>query len=114
MNHVHFLGYTQNPYPLIKYAKALVHTSVAEGFPNVIGEALALNTPIVATRSEGDIELLLENGLWGSLVNLRDKKELAEAIIKKLETKTLVQGIERAKDFAPKRIAQAYINEITS
>ena len=45
MNHVHFSWLYSKPYPLIKYAKALVHTSVAEGFPNVIAEALALNFP---------------------------------------------------------------------
>jgi len=39
-------------------ADCLIHTSISEGSPNVVKEALACNLPVVATAS-GDIETLL-------------------------------------------------------
>lgn len=46
---VTFGGYVDNPYPIIKGARALISASRAEGFPNTLIEALALGCPVVAT-----------------------------------------------------------------
>ena len=43
------LGMKKNPYPWIKNAELLVHSSKHEGLPTVIIEALILNTVVVAT-----------------------------------------------------------------
>jgi len=46
--HVTFMGYLENPYPVIRQGDALALTSVWEGSPQVLVEAMALGVPIVA------------------------------------------------------------------
>jgi glycosyltransferase involved in cell wall biosynthesis len=52
-------GFLKNPYPLLARADAFALTSNAEGFPNVVLEALALSVPAVATNCRsGPAEIL--------------------------------------------------------
>lgn len=56
---VHFLGRRTNPYKYLVKAKVLALSSHYEGTPNVIVEAIALNTPIVSSNcTEGISELM--------------------------------------------------------
>lgn len=57
---VEFLGVQSNPAPFIKAADALVLPSHFEGMPNVVLEAMALGTPVIATRVGGTTELQRE------------------------------------------------------
>lgn len=52
---VHFAGFLANPYPVIARADAVVMSSRFEVFPNVVLEALACGTPVVATPAPGGI-----------------------------------------------------------
>lgn len=45
---VYFVGNQENPYPFVAAARAFLLTSSFEGFPLVLGEALACGTPVVA------------------------------------------------------------------
>ncbi|MDO6596777.1 glycosyltransferase [Oceanihabitans sp. 2_MG-2023] len=71
----------------------LVLTSLSEGFPNVILEAMSLGVPVIATNCmSGPLELLNDNeevqikqgdfykAKYGLLVNVNDNKGLAKAI----------------------------------
>ena len=49
--HVYLLGAKDNPYPYIKYADIMVHTSYVEAHCLTILEAMALKTPCVVTRT---------------------------------------------------------------
>jgi glycosyltransferase involved in cell wall biosynthesis len=57
LHRIEFLGKQTNPAPYIKMADALVLPSHFEGMPNVVLEAMALGTPVIATRVGGTIEL---------------------------------------------------------
>lgn len=61
-------GATDNPYPYIQAARALVLCSEAEGFGNVILEALACGTPCVCTGNIGAGVDLLTGSRFGMVV----------------------------------------------
>ena len=82
---VDFLGHVANPYPLIANSDLLVLSSLWEGLPNVLIEALACATPVVATDCEGRgaREILLD-GKLGQLVPPSEPEALAAAIVNAL------------------------------
>jgi glycosyltransferase involved in cell wall biosynthesis len=59
-NRVRFLGFQANPYPFIRTADALVLCSRYEGFPNVVLEALAVETPVLALPVPGGLGEIAE------------------------------------------------------
>ena len=65
-------------------ADLLVSTSVYEGSPAVLIEALAAGVPVVATRCPGGSEELLGDGVGGSLIPLNDADATARAILAEL------------------------------
>lgn len=65
---VKLLGYIENPYPYLKNADLFCLTSIAEGFPTVLVEALALGCPFISTNVAG-AEELSDNGRCGIVAN---------------------------------------------
>jgi len=66
--YVHFCGFQSNPYPYIKSCTVMISSSISEGFPLVLCEALCLKKPIVATQCVGNHDVL-QGGRFGHLVN---------------------------------------------
>ena len=58
---VHFLGFKSNPYPYIAASDLFLSTSMTEGYPLVICEALWLGKPIIATAVSGSKEILADS-----------------------------------------------------
>lgn len=60
--HVFFTGYQQNPYKYMSKCDCFVLSSLSEGFPNVLAEAMALSLPVIATNCfSGPAEILRED-----------------------------------------------------
>lgn len=64
---VRFAGFQKNPYPFFAQADAFVLSSRHEAFPNVVLEALACGTPVLATPAPGGVREILE-GMAGCVV----------------------------------------------
>ncbi|MGO9614113.1 MAG: glycosyltransferase [Dissulfurispiraceae bacterium] len=79
-NDVVFLGFQENPYKFIKKSDAFVHTSLFEGFGNVILEAMACGVPVVATDCPFGPREMIDNMKNGILVPMSDDNALAEAL----------------------------------
>ncbi len=77
-------GFIANPYPYMKAASLLVLSSNREGSPNVLVEAMATGTPVVATDCPSGPREILRNGKHGKLVPMDDEKALAQAITESL------------------------------
>jgi len=73
---IYLPGFVSNPYKFLKQSSLFVLSSRYEGLPNVLIEALYLNTQSIATRCKsGPKEILLKDDRF--LVEVGDYKELA-------------------------------------
>jgi glycosyltransferase involved in cell wall biosynthesis len=102
-------GFDANPYRWIARAAVFVSSSTAEGFPNVIAEALGLGRPVVATDCPGDTSELLGNGRWGRLVPMRDAASMAKSILAALNEPEKPEVKTRAADFSPEQNLRQYL-----
>jgi glycosyltransferase involved in cell wall biosynthesis len=78
-NRVRLVGHCDDVRPWLEAFDVFVLSSLREGLPNVVLEAMALETPVVATRVAG-LPGLVENGVNGLLVAPADVAGLARAI----------------------------------
>ncbi|MEJ5250302.1 MAG: glycosyltransferase family 4 protein [Armatimonadota bacterium] len=77
--HVHFLGERADARQIIGALDLMILPSLTEGIPNVILEAFAYKTPVVATAVGGVLELVKDSET-GWLVPRRNPQALAQAI----------------------------------
>ena len=76
---VHFLGFRRDAHSFIAHCDALLMPSLHEGLPYTLLEAMALGTPVIASRVGGLAEVL-QNEVTGLLVAPRDAGALADAV----------------------------------
>lgn len=107
---VRLLPFTANPYPAMASADALVLSSRHEGFPNVLIEAGACGTPVIAFRCPGGIDEIVIEGETGLMVAPGDVDGLAEAIAQERYRSMDPSRIKTSiRDrFAPEIIVPAY------
>jgi len=78
--HVSLPGFVSNPFPYMRSARVFVLASEYEGLPNVLIQAMAFGTPVVATNCRCGPSEILEGGRYGSLVPVGDVDAMATAI----------------------------------
>lgn len=126
---VHFLAYQSNPYPIIAKASYFVSTSLNEGFPNALLEAMVLGKAAIFTSCDsGPAEIFGEDyhlkvkspmfAKYGVLIPEHSPLALTKAI-NKIESLDYIthyaqQGRLRAKDFSVENIANDYWQAIES
>lgn len=77
-------GFIENPYPCMAKSALFVLSSIWEGSPTVLTEALALGVPVVATDCPSGPRETLAGGRYGRLVPMGDPQHLAEAMLETL------------------------------
>ena len=103
-------GFVANPFPWMRRAALFVLSSLWEGLPGVLIEAMACGTPVVSTNCQSGPEEILENGRWGRLVPVGDANALAQAIDATLGDSHKPKVIVRANDFSTDRAVEAYLS----
>lgn len=98
------LGQRKNPYPWIKNAKILVHSSLSEGFGLVLVEGLILEKNIVSTNCKVGPKEILNNGKYGTLVKIEDYQSMAKEIEKILIKEKKINYEEAIERFDGKKI----------
>jgi glycosyltransferase involved in cell wall biosynthesis len=96
-----FPGFVDNPYAFMARADVFALPSPAEAFGNVVVEALACGTPVVATESGGPVEILrTDDATYGALVSPHDPAALADALAVALNRPVDQRRLQRrARDF---------------
>ncbi|WP_162273497.1 glycosyltransferase [Ectothiorhodospira magna] len=79
-------GFVENPYPFLRAAQVFVLSSLREGSPNALTEALALGTPVVATDCPGGHREILGREDIGALVPVQCPHTMAQAILTTLHS----------------------------
>lgn len=80
-NDVQIHEFVSNPYAYIAKADVFVLSSILEGLPTVLIEAMAVGTPVVATNCESGPEEILDGGKYGELVKVGDSQAIAQSIL---------------------------------
>ena len=110
-DHVQFVGVVPNDqlYRWYSAADVLVLASSREGWPNVLLEAMACGTPVVATRVSGIPEVVCD-AVAGRLVDRRDPSGFASAIEDLLSHAPSRQDVRRyAQGFDWKATTEAQV-----
>ena len=107
---VDLVGFQDNPYAFISKADVFVLSSIYEGLPNILIEALALKKKIVATNCHSGPAEILKFGKYGSLLPI-GSPVLLEAAISKALTEEPVDWSESnpAEDFEQKNQIEKYV-----
>lgn len=105
-------GFVDNPLAILSRARLFALSSVFEGLPTVLIEALAAGCPVVATDCPTGPREILEGGRYGRLVPMGDAAALSTALREALDTPMTPERhaalTARAEDFGAARVVPLY------
>ena len=98
---VDFPGYVHNPFAFYRRASVFVLSSIWEGLPTVLIEAMACGCPVVSTDCPSGPREILDGGRFGCLVPVGAPDAMADAILATMsQPPSRMELIERAKQFS--------------
>ena len=103
---IRLCGYQRDVRPYIAAADILVLPSYREGFPNVVIQAGAMETPAIVSDISGCNEIIID-GQNGIIVPPRDAEALYRAMVRVVEHRTMTrQMAQRARAMVASRYDQ--------
>lgn len=108
-----FAGFVENPFKYMARSRILALTSLQEGVPGVVVQAMALKLPVVATDSQGGTSELIRNERTGLLIPTGAPLALSRALIRLLDDPALANKLadsasESVKRFEVREAISAY------
>jgi glycosyltransferase involved in cell wall biosynthesis len=97
-DHVWMPGFIANPYPYLSRATLFVLSSLWEGLPNALLEAMALGKPVIATSCNDSVTQLIHTDKNGIIIPPGNVRSLTEAI------QTLLADTQKQEQFARENI----------
>ncbi|MBN2428726.1 MAG: glycosyltransferase [Deltaproteobacteria bacterium] len=118
-NEVLLPGFVENPFKYMARARVFVLSSLFEGLPGTLIQAMAVGTPVVATNCKGGVNEILEDGKYGDIVPVGDENKMADAILKNLNcsrerTDTSERLKQRANFFSLENSLKSYASIMLS
>ena len=108
-------GWVENPFAFMSRASLFVLSSIYEGLPTVLIEAMACGCPCVSTDCPAGPSEILEDGRLGPLVPVGDDAALAEAMERVLAQPPDAHALrKRTRDFSGETSVAAYEALISS
>lgn len=110
---VHMVGFQENPFKYIARGDVFVLSSLSEGLPGALIEAMALGVPVVSTDCPSGPGEIIESGDNGILTPVGNAHDLAEACLSILNDHLLrdrfvAGGRARAEYFSIQRMNREY------
>jgi glycosyltransferase involved in cell wall biosynthesis len=103
-------GFQENPYKWMMKSKLLVLSSVREGLPTVLVEALYCGLRVVSTDCGRGVHDILLDNCYGTIVPAGDPMALAKAISHEMSSpSSTVNQTEGAQRFMPDTIANQFL-----
>ncbi len=113
VEHISLPGFVDNPYKYVANSSVFVLSSLWEGMPNGLIEAVALGTPAVATDCPSGPREIFQDGRYGVLVPMGDEQAMAKGILSAL-TNPIADTINASKPFEMQTIVDEYLNALLS
>ena len=96
---VDFEGFTKDIIPYYLYARVTILPSLYEGYPNVLIESIAMNTPVIAFDCPSGPSEIIQDGRNGYLVKNQDiddlRKKMQNFPYDKFDYRDLVNSIKK-------------------
>lgn len=106
-------GFAPNPHAYTKKADLFVLSSRFESLANVVVEAMALGTPVIATDCPSGPAEALDGGRFGRLVKVEDPDMMAETILDVLQKKPAPVPQTWLEQFTTRSSANRYLELLT-
>lgn len=106
-NQVEFIGQVNDVYKYLNKADIFVFSSLTEGFPNVVLEAMYAGLPIISYKFKAGITSILDNGKYGILVDIHHIDALSSQML------TLATNVRIRQEYSKlsKQRSEKYTNK---
>lgn len=115
LDNIHYIQFTENPFPILAEADIFASTSHGEAFGRVSLEAMACGKPVVGPRAGGSLDLI-EDGSNGRFFEPRDADDFAAKVLWYYESRDQIHlhganALKSVEDrFSTHKMADAYLD----